>query len=148
MAEHRFDTAPEQPVPAAAPADTAEMIRSEERLRVGRQRVPVRVAKLQKFIVTEQRTITVEVRHEEVRVVYEDLPEGVAPAGGADARGGLPELVLHEEQIQVTRVAVPVERVRPVIETVTEYREVTGTLRAERIEVERTASGRPGDGIR
>lgn len=115
----------------------AETIRSEERLLVGRQRVPSRIARVEKHIVTEQRTITVEVRHEEVRVVYEDLPEDL-DGRGLEGPRELPELVLHEERIEVVTRTVPVERVRPVIVPVTEQREVTGDVRLERVEIERS----------
>jgi stress response protein YsnF len=66
---------------AAEPVDAIDTVLSAERLQVGRERVPTRIARLQKFIVTEQRTITVEVRHEEARLVYEDLPAGEDAAG-------------------------------------------------------------------
>lgn len=120
--------------------DAIEAVLSAERLQVGTEQVPSRVARLQKVIVTEQRTITVEVRHEEARLVYDDLP-----AGGVDddrpARlpEALPELVLHEEQIQLTTRIVPVERVRAIVERVTEQRTVSGQVRAERVEVQQAS---------
>jgi uncharacterized protein (TIGR02271 family) len=122
---------------AAEPVDAIDTVLSAERLQVGRERVPTRIARLQKFIVTEQRTITVEVRHEEARLVYEDLPAGEDAAGLLSRRTeSAPELVLHEEQIQVTTRIVPVERVRAVVEQVTEQREVSGEVRVERVEVQ------------
>jgi len=122
---------------AAEPVDAIDTVLSAERLQVGRERVPTRIARLQKFIVTEQRTITVEVRHEEARLVYEDLPAGEDAAALLSRRpDAAPELVLHEEQIQVTTRIVPVERVRAIVEQVTERREVTGEVRVERVEVQ------------
>jgi uncharacterized protein (TIGR02271 family) len=122
---------------AAEPVDAIDTVLSAERLQVGRERVPTRIARLQKFIVTEQRTITVEVRHEEARLVYEDLPAGEDAAALLSRRTeSAPELVLHEEQIQVTTRIVPVERVRAVVEQVTEQREVSGDVRVERVEVQ------------
>jgi uncharacterized protein (TIGR02271 family) len=122
---------------AAGSVDAIDTVLSAERLQVGRERVPTRIARLQKFIVTEQRTITVEVRHEEARLVYEDVPAGEDAAALLSRRtGSAPELVLHEEQIQVTTRVVPVERVRAVVEQVTERREVTGEVRVERAEVQ------------
>lgn len=113
--------------------DSIVMVRSEERLQTRTERVPVRIARLEKFIVTEQRTVTVDVRHEEVRVVYDDLRGNM---GGAIRV--LPEFVLSEEQIEVRTVTVPVERVRLVIDTVTEQREITDAVRSERIVAEQT----------
>ena len=122
---------------AVSGEDAIETVLSAERLRVGQERVPTRIARLQKFIVTEQRTITVEVRHEEARLVYEDLPAGADAAALLSRRvDDAPELMLYEEQIQVTTRTVPVERVRAVVERITEHREVTGEVRAERVDVQ------------
>ena len=116
--------------------DAVEVVRSEERLRPAVERVPVRVARLEKFIVTERRTITVDVRHEEVRLVYDDLPPGVDTSGLPSTTGPLPAVVLSEERVEVRKVVVPVERARLVVDRVTEQQEVTGVVRAERIAVE------------
>src|ERR1700712_3839552 len=91
--------------------DVVEAVLHAERLQVATEQVPSRVARLQKVIVTEQRTITVEVRHEEARLVYEDLPAGGLPDDRlSELPDALPELVLHEEQIQVMTRTMPVER--------------------------------------
>ena len=139
MAKHSSDAESLRSTPGddAGPVDAVDTVLSAERLRVGRERVPTRVARLQKFIVTEQRTITVEVRHEEARLVYEDVPAGEDAEALLTRRAdAAPELVLHEEQIQVTTRVVPVERVRAVVEQVTERREVSGEVRVERVEVQ------------
>lgn len=123
----------------ASTEEPVVMVRSEERLRTRTERVPARVARLQKFIVTEQRTITVDVRHEEVRLVVDDVPDDRRASDGAvEAGRALPEFVLSEEQVEVRTVTVPVERVRLVVDTVTEQREITDTVRAERIVAEQT----------
>lgn len=117
--------------------DPLETVLSAERLQVATELVPSRIARLQKVIVTEQRTITVEVRHEEARLVYEELPVGGLPDDRASQLPeALPDLVLHEEQIQLVTRTVPVERVRAVVERVTEQRTVSGQVRAERMEVQ------------
>lgn len=122
------------------PADAGGvvMVRSEERMHVRTKQVPARVARLEKFIVTEQRTITVDVRHEEVRLVYDDLSADRNALDTAEPTRALPEFVLSEEQVEVRTVTVPVERVRLVVETVTEQREVTEAVRSERIVAEQT----------
>ena len=111
--------------------------------RIATRRVPAARAVLRKVVVVEQRTITVEVAHEEVRL--EVLPIDGDGDGVGDAVGGahlaLPELVLHEEQLVVTKRIVPVERVRPTIVTVVEERTVSESVRSERISVVDAASG-------
>lgn len=139
MAKHSSDAESLRSAPGeeAGPVDAIDTVLSAERLQVGRERVPTRIARLQKFIVTEQRTITVEVRHEEARLVYEDVPAGADAAELLSRRtDSAPELVLHEEQIQVTTRVVPVERVRAVVERITEHQEVSGEVRVERVEVQ------------
>ncbi|GAA4737655.1 hypothetical protein GCM10025783_05140 [Amnibacterium soli] len=142
MAKHSSDAEPlRSPSGDDAGVDAIDTLLSAEQLRVGRERIPTRIARLQKFIVTEQRTITVEVRHEEARLVYEDVPAGEDAAALLSRRtDDVPELVLHEERIEVTTRVVPVERVRAVVEQVTERREVSGEVRVERVEVEDAAA--------
>ena len=138
MAKHSSDAEPlRSPSGDDAGVDAIDTVLSAERLRVGRERVPTRIARLQKFIVTEQRTITVEVRHEEARLVYEDVPAGEDAVALLSRRtDDVPELVLHEERIEVTTRVVPVERVRAVVERITEHQEVSGEVRVERVEVQ------------
>ena len=115
--------------------DAAEVVRAEEQVRVDVERVPVRRARLQRYVVTEQRTFTVDVRREEVRLVYEDL----SPADGsldASAEEEMPAVVLREERIELTRTVVPVERVRLVKERVTSTVAMPVDLRTEQVVVE------------
>lgn len=131
---------------ASRAADLAEsqasMLRSEERLRITNQRVPVGKAVLRKIIVVEQRTITVDVAHEEIRLDYEPFVDENHDLGTA-LHLALPELVLHEEQLVITKRTVPTERVRPTIVTVPGTYELTEDLRHEVIELTRSnpASG-------
>lgn len=116
--------------------DDTSMTRSEERLAITTRRVPIGRAVLRKVVVIEERTITVEVAHEEVRL--EVVPFDGDETESAEARGAhvaLPELVLSEEQIVVTTRTVPVERVRLVIDSVDEARVLTEELARERVEV-------------
>ncbi|NEB75711.1 YsnF/AvaK domain-containing protein, partial [Streptomyces sp. SID14478] len=124
-----------------------ELIRSEERLRVGTEEEEVGQAHLRKVVVTENVTTSVPVSHEEVRVVREPIREGEAKRatiGEAET-----EVTLHAEKPVVRKEAVPVERVRLETEKVTETREVSDTVRKEQIEFDDPKSGRsdlPGDG--
>ena len=113
------------------------MTRSEEHLNVGTQQVEAGRARLRKFVVTEQQTVSVPVSHEEVRVEREaitDANRGDAVDGPAISEEEH-EVVLHAEQPVVTTEAVPVERVRLGTETVTEQQNVSGEVRKEQIEV-------------
>ena len=89
-----------------------------------RHRDPARAgrARLRKYVVTEQETVTVPVQREEVRIEREpitDANRGEALDGPAISEEEH-EVVLHEERPVVEKEAVPVERVRLDTETVTE----------------------------
>ncbi len=170
--------APTQEIPAVPPppAPDAEhgrthtdggMTRSEERLRVGTERVATTRARLVKYVVTEEVQITVPIRREEIRVeeVPLDAPdpgpgESLLPAehqpsgdrmppagyttGGYDTGGyqvadGLPdEIVLHTERPVVSVEVVPVERVRLRKETVEGQERITEQVQREQIVVDQT----------
>jgi hypothetical protein len=117
--------------PEARDGDSVEIIRSEERVRVGTTRVPVRRARLERFDVTEMQTITVPVIRQDVRIVYEPVDPGQAASTEPVA---LPRpLILTQERVVVTTERVPVELARLVIETVTEEQSVTEDVRIEQI---------------
>ncbi len=121
----------------SGPTTDDAMTRSEEHLEVGTQRVEAGRARLRKYVVTEQQTVTVPVSHEEVRVDREPITD----ANVGDALDGPAiseeehEVILHAEQPVVATEAVPVERVRLGTETVTEQQQVSGEVRKEQIEV-------------
>jgi uncharacterized protein (TIGR02271 family) len=121
----------------SGPTTDDAMTRSEEHLNVGTQRVEAGRARLRKYVVTEQQTVSVPVSHEEVRIEREpitDANRGDALSGPAISEEEH-EVVLHAEQPVVSTEAVPVERVRMGTETVTETQNVTGQVRKEQIEV-------------
>ncbi|MGY1663673.1 PRC and DUF2382 domain-containing protein [Geodermatophilus sp. SYSU D00705] len=138
-------------VPAPPPAHDAggTMTRTEEQLRVGTERVATTRARLVKYVVTEQVTITVPIRREEIRVehVPVDSPDPVpgeslspdadraAPTAAAtDGSPGLPdEIVLHAERPVVSVEVVPVERVRLRTDVVTGQEQVTEQVQREQI---------------
>jgi uncharacterized protein (TIGR02271 family) len=126
----------------SGPTTDNAMTRSEEQLRVGTQTVEAGRARLRKYIVTEQVSTTVPVSHEEVRIEREPITEanrGAAYDGPAISEEEH-EVVLHAERPVVAKEAVPVERVRLDVDTVTEQQTVTDTVRKEQIEVD-------GDGV-
>lgn len=114
------------------------MTRSKEELRVSTQSGEVGKARLRKYVTTEQQTVTVPVRHEEVTLTREPITEA-----DRDQAGGEPsiseeehEVVLHAEKPVVTTEAVAVERVALGKETVTEDQQVSGEVREEHIEMD------------
>ncbi|MEV7191358.1 PRC and DUF2382 domain-containing protein [Streptomyces sp. NPDC093510] len=121
-----------------------EMVRSEERLRVGTEEEVVGQARLRKVVVTEDVTTSVPVSHEEVRVVREPIREG----DGTRSRIGEAEteVTLHAEKPVVRKEAVPVERVRLETEKVTETQEVSDKVRKEQIEYDRAKGERGAKG--
>ncbi|RBY81024.1 DUF2382 domain-containing protein [Blastococcus sp. TF02A-26] len=120
----------------SGPTTDDAMTRSEERLTVGTQRVESGVARLRKYVVTENVSETVPVSHEEIRVQREPITDanvGNALDGPAISEEEH-EVVLHAERPVVAKEAVPVERVRLDTQTVTEQETVSDTVRKEQIE--------------
>ena len=131
------DTRGSEGYDTSGPTTDDAMTRSEEHLNVGTQQVEAGRARLRKYVVTEQQTVSVPVSHEEVRIEREpitDANRGDAVDGPAISEEEH-EVILHAEQPVVTTEAVPVERVRIGTETVTENQSVTGEVRKEQIEV-------------
>jgi uncharacterized protein (TIGR02271 family) len=122
----------------SGPTTDDAMTRSEEQLRVGTQRVEAGRARLRKYVVTENVTTTVPVSHEEVRIEREPITDGNV----GDALDGPAiseeehEVVLHAERPVVQKEAVPVERVRLDVDTVTEQETVSDSVRKEQIDTD------------
>lgn len=117
-----------------------DVVRSEERMTAGTERVESGRARLRKYVVTEQQNVTVPVSHEEVRVEREPISETERDRLQSSEIGEEEqEVVLHEERPTVHKDTVPVERVHLDTETVTEEQTVSGELQKERVEVEDTS---------
>lgn len=135
-------TAPTAPMPAVAAAgdEETEVIVSEEQLQVDtRVRATERV-RVRKAVVTEDVTVTVTVRREELIIDREPVGEGAA-AEGFDfaaplAPGGELEILLHAEEPVVSKRVVPVERIRLHRNTIVEQERITDTVRKERVEID------------
>jgi uncharacterized protein (TIGR02271 family) len=122
----------------SGPTTDDAMTRSEERLNVGTETRESGRARLRKYVVTEQETVTVPVTREEVRIEREpitDANRGEALDGPAISEEEH-EVVLHEERPVVEKEAVPVERVRLGKETVTDQQQVTEEVRKEQIDTD------------
>ncbi|RPE77629.1 MULTISPECIES: YsnF/AvaK domain-containing protein [unclassified Frondihabitans] len=131
-------TAPPQTGPDL---NTVDVVRSEEQLRVSTVSVPKERIRFEKVIVTEEKTVTVTVRREELRIIREPVEAGtdMAVPDGQVSAADL-DIVLHEERIITTTEVVPVERVRVRVTQVTKDLPVTDTVRKERIDLNTTAS--------
>jgi uncharacterized protein (TIGR02271 family) len=142
-------TAPSEPSAGSEPTGRGEpagsgpgwMVRTEERLRVLTDTVVTGRVRVRKYLVTEERTFTVEVTREEISVEQEDLAPGDRAALPADDPAAplseqVLELVRHEERVVVSKEVVPVERVRVVRHVVTEPEIVRGVVRREVLDTE------------
>lgn len=131
--------------PASGASDAPTLIRSEERLRVGMQPFVTERLKLRKYVVTEEVTVTVQVRHEEFRLerVPVDAVEGEPAGGGADALAEEDyEFILHAERPVVQTEVVPVERVLVRKDIISENQTISGQVRKEQIDADYLEGGR------
>lgn len=128
----------------SGPTTDGAMTRSEEQLNVGTRSQERGRARLRKFVVTEQQTVTVPVSHEEVRLESEPITDANVDSamGGPAISEEEHEVILHEEVPVVSKEAHAVERVRATTATVTEQQQVTEDVRKERIEMEGDTSAR------
>jgi len=145
--EYTQNAAPAADVTGTAPAPKAKatantdgyLTLSEEQLRVGTQRVEAGRARMRKFVVTEQQTVTVPVSHDEVRIVRETLQPGEF-TGEATIGEDVIEVALMQDKVLVDKQVVGVEKVKLATQTVIEQQQVTDAVRKEQIEV-------TGDGV-
>jgi uncharacterized protein (TIGR02271 family) len=122
--------------PRQAGAQDVVVTRSEERLRTDAVNVVIGRARLITTVVTENQTFTVPVRRQEVRLVYDPVPEDeqtIAPTGPS---ANTVEVILHAERVQITTQVVPVERVRMIRHVVTTGQTITEPARSEQITLE------------
>ncbi|MFW0788415.1 DUF2382 domain-containing protein [Gordonia sp. CPCC 205333] len=136
--EHNGRSQDERPTPTRTGVTSEDaagesLVRSEEQLNVGTEKVATGKARLHKYVVTEEQSVTVPVTHEEVRVVREPVNSDVPVGEIGEAET---EVTLHEEQVVAEKKTVPVERVGLAVDEVTDKESVSGTVRKERIETE------------
>jgi uncharacterized protein (TIGR02271 family) len=122
----------------SGPTTDNAMTRSEEQLHVGTERVATGRARLRKYVVTEQQTVSVPVSREEVRLEREPITDAnVGNAlSGPDISEEEHEVILTEERPVVAKETVPVERVRLDKDVVTDTETVTENVRQEQIELD------------
>jgi uncharacterized protein (TIGR02271 family) len=128
------DTADRHDTAARADLDDNEVIRHEERLRVGKERQETGRARLRKYVVTEHETVDVPVQREEVRVERTPL-DGTEVTGGTIGEDTV-EVALHEERAVVAKETVGVEKIELEKETVRDTERVDAEVRKEQVEIE------------
>jgi uncharacterized protein (TIGR02271 family) len=113
------------------------MTRSEEEVDIAKSRREAGRARLRKHVVTDQVTKTVPVQREEVHVEREPITEGNVDAAtsGPALSEDEHEVVLHEEEVDVQKRAVPKERIRMDKDVHTEDREISEDVAREEIDL-------------
>jgi uncharacterized protein (TIGR02271 family) len=114
------------------------MVRSEEELTV-RMRRRARRVRIKRYVVTDYVTQTIPVRREELRLEAEALVDEASLPASPALPGDGREMVLHQEEVVVSKRVVARERVRLHVQTVTERRRISGEVRKERIEVDESS---------
>jgi len=150
---HRDTPADRTGAAGLAASGAVEVVRSEERLRTGVQRVPVERVIVSTRIVTETRTFTVDVRREELVIARAPIAAGQAtPEDGSPEPGqaGQPvvELTLREEVPEILTRVVPVERIRVYRDRVEGAEQVQAALSREEVELSDTRDAPTGGGRR
>ncbi len=140
MTSNVFPDPSSEPLLPTTPGTDAtgiEVIRSEERLRAGVERLVSGTVRIGKRVVTEERTVTVTVRREEL--VVEHVPvatTGAGPTADRSGTGPLVTLTLSEEVPEVVLRVVPRERVHVHVDRVTVAQAVTADVAREVVEID------------
>ncbi|WP_230672457.1 YsnF/AvaK domain-containing protein [Rathayibacter sp. Leaf248] len=132
---------PDSRPPADHPSDDAvTVIRSEERLSATTARTATERVRIRRVVVTEERTVTVPLRREELVIEREPI-DGAGPAIDAEPPAPI-TFVLHAEELVPTTRVVPVERVSVLVDRIVEMRTVSDSVRKERIDVQTSVRDR------
>jgi uncharacterized protein (TIGR02271 family) len=116
------------------------LLRQEEELDVGKERVETGTVRLRKYVVTEEQNLTVPVRKEKARLESEPLT-GEQQRLGDEIAEGESEVTLSEERPVVHKETVAKERVRLSKEVEEQEQSVSADVRKEQIEVEGEPDG-------
>jgi uncharacterized protein (TIGR02271 family) len=137
-----FEPPPADATPTPTPASGAvSVVRAEEQALVRTVSVPNTRLRIRKVIVTEERTITVHVRREELRITEHSAADTTDDVNDGSVQHHDEDfvLVLSEEQIDVRTRIVPVERVTIVRTQVTTPQNITTTVAREQVDVDMPA---------
>lgn len=126
--------------------DDNSVVRREEELKVGKERVETGRVRLRKHVVTEQKTVTVPVEREEFEVVREPIADGDGSRGGQLGDDEV-SVSLSEERPVVDKEVVDKERVGLQTNKVQDERRVDAEVGREEVVIDE--DGRRGvDGDR
>lgn len=124
----------------SGPETDSAMTVSEEQLQVDKTRREAAGGRvrLRKYVVTDQETVTVPVEREVARIEREPITDANRDAAfsGPDLSEEDAEITLSEEEVQVSKQAVPKERIRLEKDVVTDERTVTEDVSREEVDVE------------
>lgn len=126
--------------------DDESIVRREEQLRVGTERVESGRLRIRKHVVTEQQTVTVPVEREEFEVVREPL-DGTATSGGALGDDEI-TITTHEERPVVDKQVVDAERIGVEKRTVTDQERVSADVSKEEIDIDQDGTTGTGGDLR
>ncbi|MGD7003385.1 DUF2382 domain-containing protein [Corynebacterium halotolerans] len=123
-----------------------ELTRSEEQLRVSKDRETTGKVRLRKHIVHDTETVDVPVEREEVHVERTPVDPNEVTDRDRDLVEDEASVTLHEERVNVDKESVPVEKVRLDKDTVRDTERVTEDVAREEIEAEglNDRTDRPG----
>ena len=115
--------------------NAATMILREEHLHAGTQIRESTTVRFRKVIITEETTITVIVRHEELRVEEVAINDGKIISSSEALTDREQTIILREEVPVVTMATRAIEAVTINVERVTGQQTLTDQVRKERIEL-------------
>ena len=115
--------------------DDATMLVRDEQLHIGTQVRESGKVRFRKVIVTEEKTITVMVRREELHVEQVTITDGKVSASGETSADRGQTIILREEVPVVTMATRAFEAVNINVERVTGEQTVTDQVRKERVEL-------------
>lgn len=117
----------------------AELTRSEEQLRVSKDRETTGQVRLRKHVVHDTENIEVPVEREEVRVERTPVDPSDVTARDANLTDDEASVNLHEERVNVTKESVPVEKVKLEKDVVADTETVSEDVAREEIDTEKVA---------
>jgi len=109
-----------------------------EQLQVATESVPVGTVRASKHVVTEEKTIIVQLRREELRLEHEPLTPTEHPSDDVAHELGTGQdvvIVLYAERANVATEVVPVEQVTVHTDVLTEQQSLWGTVSHEEITI-------------
>ena len=122
-------------------SDHETMVRREEQLNVGTERVESGRLRIRKHVVTEHETVTVPVEREEVEIVREPV-SGTSTGRTGDLGDDEIEVTLSEERPVVDKQVVDAERIGVDRRTVADTETVQADVAREEIDIDREGDTR------